>query len=95
VFEKRVLRKIFGPKRDEATREWRKLNNEGLHDLYPSPIIFRVKKSRSVRWTGHVEHMGKSRGVCRVLVGKPERKKPLGKPRLRWVYDIKMVLQEA
>jgi len=75
VFEKRVLRKIFGPKRDEVTKEWRKLHNEELNDLYCSPNIVRVIKSRRMRWAGHVARMGDSRGVYRVLVGKPEGKR--------------------
>ena len=83
VFEKRVLRRIFGPKRDEVTEEWRKLHNEELHDLYSSSNIVRVIKSRRMRWAGHVARMGKRRGIDRVLVGKPERKRPLGRPRLR------------
>ena len=81
VFEKRVLRRIFGPKRDEVTGEWRKLHNEELNDLYSSPNIFRVIKSRIMRWTGHVARMGETRGVYRVLVGKPEGKGPLGRTR--------------
>jgi hypothetical protein len=72
VCEDRVLRSIFGPKRDEVTGEWRKLQNEELHDLYSSPNIVRVIKSRRMRWAGHVAHMGEGRGVHRVLVGKPE-----------------------
>jgi hypothetical protein len=77
VFENRVLRRIFGPKRDEITGKWRKLHNEELHDLYPSPNIARVIKSRRMRWAGHVARMGEKRGVYRVLVGKPEGKRPL------------------
>jgi len=83
VFENRVLRRIFGPKRDEVTREWRKLHNEELNDLYSSPNIVRVIKSRKMRWAGHVTRMGERRGVYRVLVGKPERKRTLGRPRRR------------
>ena len=79
-----MLRRIFGPKRDEVTREWRKLHNEELNDLYSSPNIVRVIKSRRMRWTGHVAHMGKKRGVYRFLVGKTERKRPHGRPRHRW-----------
>jgi len=71
VFENRVLRRIFGPKRDEVTREWRKLHNEELNNLYCSPIIIRVIKSRRMSWVGHVARMGERRSVCRVLVGKP------------------------
>ena len=83
VFENRVLRRIFGPKRVEVTREWRKLHNEELNDLYSSPNIVRVIKSRKMRWAGHVTRMGERRGVYRVLVGKPERKRTLGRPRRR------------
>ena len=81
VFENRVLRRIFGPKRDEVTGEWRKLNNKELSDLYALPNIVRVVKSRRMRWAGHVALMGEGRGVHRVLVGKPEGKRPLGRPR--------------
>ena len=79
VFENRVLR-IFGPRRDEVTGEWRKLHNEELSNLYCSPNIVRVIKSRRMRWAGHVARMAK-RGIYRVLVGKPEGKRPLGRPR--------------
>jgi hypothetical protein len=95
VFENRVLRRVFGPKRDEVTGEWRKLHNEELNDLYSLPNIVRVVKSRRMRWAGHVARMGKDSGVHRVLVGKPERKRPLGKPRHRWEDNIKMNLQEV
>ena len=74
---------IFGPKRDEVTREWRKLYNAELNDLYSSPIIARVIKSRRIRWAGNVERMGEKRGVYRVLVGKPEGKRP-ARPRRKW-----------
>ena len=83
VFENRVLRGIFGPKRDEVTREWRKLHNEELSGLYSSPNIVREIKSIRMRWVGYVARMGDSRAVYRVLVGKPEGKKPLGRPRRR------------
>jgi hypothetical protein len=95
VFENRVLRRIFGPRRDEETREWRKIHNEELNDLYSSPNIFRVIKSRRIRWAGNVARRGEKRGVCRVLVGKPERKRPLERPSLRWEDDIKMDYQEV
>ena len=95
VFENRMLRRIFGPKRDEATREWRKLHNEELNDLYSSPNIVRVIKSRRIWWAEHVARMGKKRFVYRVLVGKPEGKRPLGRPRRRWVDNIRMDLQEV
>ena len=78
VFENRVLRRIFGHKRDEVTGEWRQLHNEELNDLYCSPNIARVIKSRRLRWAGHVGHMGERKGVYRALVGKPEGKRPLG-----------------
>ena len=93
VFENRVLRRIFGPKRDRITGEWRKLLNEELTDLYPSPNIVRVIKLRRLRWAGHVAHMEEGRGVHKVLVGKPEGKRPLGRPRRRWENNIKMDLQ--
>ena len=94
VFENRVLRRLFGPKRDEVTGEWRKLHNEELSDLYSLPNIVRVVKSRRMRWAGHVARMGQGRGVYRVLVGKPEGKRPLERPRRRWEDNIKMDLQE-
>jgi hypothetical protein len=92
VFENRVLRRIFGPKSDEVTREWRKLHNEELNDLYSSPNIFRMIKSRKMGWAGYVAGMGKRRGVYRVWVGKPKGKRPLGRPSLRWEDNIKMGL---
>ena len=95
VFENRVLRRVFGPKRDEVTGEWRKLHNEELRDLYSLPNIVRVVKSRRMRWAGHVARMGEGRGVHRVLVGKPEGKRPLGRPRLSWEDNIKMNLKEV
>ena len=82
VSQNRVLRRIFGPKRDEVRRQWRKLHNEELNDLYCSPNIVRVIKSRRMRWVGHVARMGEKRGVYRVLVGKSEGKRPFGRPRL-------------
>jgi hypothetical protein len=95
VFENRVLRRIFGPKRDEVTKKFRKLHNEELNDLYSSPSIVRVIKSRRMWCAGHVERMGERRGVNKVLVGKPERKRPLGRPRRRWENNIRMDLQEV
>jgi hypothetical protein len=95
VLENRVLRRIFGPKRDEVTREWRKLYNEELNDLYPLPNIVRVIKSRRLRWAGHVARMVEGRGVYRVLVGKSEGKRPLGRPRRRWEDNVRMDLQEV
>ena len=95
VFENMVLRRIFGPRRDEVTGEWRRLHNEELNDLYPSPALVRVIKSRRMRWAGHVARMGEERGVCRVLVGKPEGRTPLGRPRHRWVDNIRMDPQEV
>ena len=84
VFENRVLRTVFGPKRDEVTGEWRKLHKEEFRDLYSLPTVVRVVKSRRMRWAGHVARMGKGRGVHRVLMGKSEGKRPLGRPRRRW-----------
>jgi hypothetical protein len=95
VFENRVLRRIFGRKRDEMTGEWRKLHNEELHDLYSSPSIIRIMKARKMRWTGHVARMGEKRIACRLLVGKPEGKGPLEGPRRRWVDKIRMDLVEV
>ena len=95
VFENLVLRRVFGPKRDEVTEEWRKLHNEEFRDLYSLPNIVRVVKSRIMRWAWHVARMGKGRGVHRVLVGKPEGKRPLGRPRRRWVDNIRMDLREV
>ena len=87
VFENRVLRRVFGPKRDEVTGEWRKSHNEELRDLYSLPNIVRVVKSRRMRWAGHVARMGEGRGVYRVLLGKPEGR--------RWVHNIKTDLREV
>jgi hypothetical protein len=75
VFENMVLRRIFGPKRDEVTSEWRKLHNKELHDLYSSPSIIRIMKSQRMRWAGHVARMGEKRNAYRLLVGKPDRKR--------------------
>ena len=95
VFENMVLRRIFGTRRDEVTGEWRRPHNEELNDLYSSPNIVRVIKSRRMRWAGHVARMGEERGVYNVLVGKPEGKRPLGRPRRRRVDNIRMYLQEV
>jgi hypothetical protein len=94
VFENRVLRGVFGPKRDEVTGEWRKLHNEKLHDLYSSPSIIRIIKLR-MRWVGHVARMGEKRNAYRLLVRKPEGKRLLGRPRCRWVDNIWMDLGEV
>jgi hypothetical protein len=94
VFENRVLRKKFGPKREEDG-SWRKLHNDELHSLYSSSNIVRVIKSRRMRWAGHVACMGEGRGVYRVLVGRPEGKRPLGRPKRRWDDNIKMDLRET
>jgi hypothetical protein len=94
VFENRVLRRICGRKRDEVTGEWRKLHNEELHNLYSSPDIIWQVKSRRMRWTGHVARMGEERKVYKVLVGKPEGKRPLGRSRRRWKDGIRMDLWE-
>jgi hypothetical protein len=93
VFENRVLRRIFGPKRDEATGEWRRLHNKELNDLYSSQNIIRVIKSIRMRWAGHVARMGEKRGAYRILVGRPEGRQRLRRPRRRWEDDIKMDLQ--
>ena len=95
VFENIVLRRIFGPRRGEAMGEWKRLHNEELNDLYSSPNIVWVIKSRRMRWVGYMARMGEKRGVYRVLVGKPEGKKTLGRPRCRWVDNIRLDLQEV
>jgi hypothetical protein len=94
VFENRVLRKIFGPRRD-VDRSWRKLHNDEIHSLYSSPNIVRVPKTRKLRWAGHVARMWEGRGVYRIFVGKPEGKRPLERPRRRWHDNIKMDLRET
>jgi hypothetical protein len=92
VFENRVLRRIFGPKRDEVTGGWRKLHNEELHGLYSSPSIIRVIKARRMRWAGHVVEV---RSAYNILVGRSEGRRPLGRPRHRWEDNIKMDLGEV
>jgi hypothetical protein len=94
-FEYWVLRRIFGSQRDEITWEWRKLNYEVLNDLYCSPNIVRVIKSRRMKWVGHVARVGEGRGVYSVVVEKPEGKRPFGRPRRRWENNIKMDVQEV
>jgi hypothetical protein len=93
VFENRVLRKIYGPKREEDG-SWGKLHNDELHSLYSSPNIVRMIKSRNMRWAGRVSHMGEGRCVYRVLVGRSEGMKPLGRPRRGWDDNIKLDLRE-
>ena len=93
--EPKELRRIFGPKRNEITREWRKLHNEELNYLYCSPSIIRVIKSRRMRWAGHVARTGERKIVYRILVGKPEGKRPPGRPTPRREDNIKMDLQEV
>ena len=95
MFENMVLRRIFGPRRDEVTAEWRRLHNEELNDLYSLLNIVRVIKSRRMSWAGNVARMGEERGVYRVLVGKLEGNRPLGRPRRRWMDNIRMDLQEV
>jgi hypothetical protein len=95
VFENRVLRRIFESKRNEAAGEWRKLHNEQLHDLYSSPSIIRIVKSKRMRWAGLVARMREKRKTYTLFVGKPEGKRPLGRPRRRWVVNIKMNLGEV
>jgi hypothetical protein len=95
IFEDSVLRRIFGPKRDEVMGEWRKLLNEELRDFYSLPSIIRIIKSRRMRWVGHVARMGVKRNAYRLLAGKPEGKRPLRRPRCRWVDNIRMDLGEV
>jgi hypothetical protein len=94
IFENRVLRRIFGPKRDEVTGGWRKVHNEELHGLYSSLSIVSVIKARRMRLAGHVARMGEVRGAYNILVGRPEGRRPLGRPRCRWEDNIKMDLRE-
>jgi hypothetical protein len=95
VFENKVLRRILGPKRDEATGEWRKLHNQEVHELYSSPSIIRIMKSRRMRLAGHVPPMGEKRNAYTLLVGRPEGRGPLGRPRRRWLGTITMDLVEV
>jgi len=95
LLENMVLRRIFGPRRDEVTGEWRRLHNEELNGLYCSPNIVRVIKFGRMRWAGNVARMDEERGVYRVLVGKPEGRRPMGRPRRRWVGNIRIDLQEV
>jgi hypothetical protein len=90
VFENRVLRRMFGPERDELTGGWRKLHNEDLHNLYSSPSIIRMIMSKRMKWTGQIARMEKKRNAYRLLVGKPYGKRRLGKPRYKYVDNIKM-----
>jgi hypothetical protein len=94
VFGNRALSRIFGPKRDEVTGDWSKLLKEELHNLYYSPNIIKMIKSRRIRLAGHVARMEEKRNAYRILVGKPERKGPLRRPKLRWVDNIKMDVRE-
>jgi hypothetical protein len=94
VFENRVLRRIFGPMRDEVIVEWRKLHDEELRDLNSSPSIIRIIKSRKMRWAGQVARMGENRNSYKLLVGRPEGRRPLGRTRRRWVDNIRMDLGE-
>jgi hypothetical protein len=94
VFENRVLRRIFEPKRDGVMGGWRKLRNEELHNLYVSPSIIRITKSRRMRWAEHVARMWEKRNVFRLLVGKTEGKRLLGRPNCRWIDNIKTDLLE-
>jgi len=95
LFDNRVLRRIFGPKRYEVTGEWRKQHNKELNDLYSTPHIIRVIKSRRMRWAGHIALIGERRVNYWVLVGKPEGKRQHGRPRRKWEDNIKMDLQEV
>jgi hypothetical protein len=95
MFEDRVLRRLFGPKRNDVTGGWRKLHNEELHDLYSSPSIIRIIKKMRMRWAWHITRMGEKRNAYRLLVGKPEGRRPLGRPRRRWLGNIMMNLVEV
>jgi hypothetical protein len=93
VFENRVLRRLPGPKRDEVMGGWRKPHNEELYNFYSTPSIIRIFRSTRMRWTGDVARVSRTRNAYRILVGKPEGKRPLGRPRYRWVDNIKMDLR--
>jgi hypothetical protein len=95
VFENRVLRRIFRPKRDVVTGEWRKLHNEELHDLYSSPSIIKIIRARRMRWAGHVPRMGEKKNAYKLLAGKPKGRRPLGRPKRRWLDNIRMDLVEV
>jgi hypothetical protein len=95
VFENRVLRRIFGPEREEMTGQWRRLHKEELDDLYSSPNVIRVIKSRRMRWAWRVARTGENRGAYRIVVGRPEGRRPLGRRRHRWEDNIKIDLQEV
>jgi hypothetical protein len=94
VFENKLLRRIFGQKRDEKMGDWRKLHNEELQNLYSSPSVIRMIKSGRMRWAGHVARVGERGNVYRILMGKPGERKPLGRPRQRRVDNIKIYLRE-
>jgi hypothetical protein len=95
LFENRVLRRIFGPKREKVVGGWRRLHNEELHNLYTSPNIVNTITSRSMRWAGHVACTGKMKNTYKILAGKPERKRPLGRPQRRWEDNIRMDVRET
>jgi hypothetical protein len=95
VFENKVLRRIFVPRRDEVAGGWRKLHNEELRDLYSSPSFIRIMKSRKMKWVEHIARMGEYRNAYRLLMGKPEGRRPLGRPRRRWLNNIRMDLVEV
>jgi hypothetical protein len=95
MLENRLMRRILGPKRDKMTGGWIKLHSEELHDLYSSPSIIRIIESRRMRWAGNAERMGEKRNAYRLLVGKQEGKRPLGRPRRRWIDNITMNLVDV
>ena len=94
VLQNRVLRILLGPKKGEVRGEWRRMHNEELNDLYSSSNIVRMIKSRRMKWAGHLTHMGERRDVYRVLVGKPEGKRPLGRPRRRWRIVLRCIFRK-